>query len=445
MSIAVIILAAGKGTRMKSALPKVMHPIAGRPMILAVLEAAKALSPSHIVAVIGPDMEPLEKNILASNPDVQCVVQKNRLGTGDAVKTALPLLEGFIGDVVILYGDTPLIRLATLQKMLARLKDTDSPCMTVLGFNAADPAEYGRLIVNSDRLLEEIVEYREATDAQRRVTLCNSGVLAVNGALLRLLLESVTNQNSKQEYYLTDIIGIARKNNHICAFVEGHEQEVLGVNSRAQLAEAEAIVQQQLRLAAMENGATLIQPESVTFNYDTKIGCDVVIHPHVVFGGAVSIDDNVEIKSFSHIEGAVIESGAVVGPFARIRPKSVIHKHAHIGNFVEIKNTTVHEGAKANHLSYIGDAVIGSKSNIGAGTITCNYDGFKKSCTTIGENVFIGSNSALVAPVTIHDGAIVGAGSVITEDVPADALAIARVPQLTLAAKGKEIRKKKQS
>jgi bifunctional UDP-N-acetylglucosamine pyrophosphorylase/glucosamine-1-phosphate N-acetyltransferase len=442
MSTAVVILAAGMGTRMKSSLPKVMHPIAGRPMILAVMEAAQSLSPSKIIAVVGPDMQPLEQTIRSANPAAQCVVQHDRLGTGDAVKQALPLLEGFSGDVVILYGDTPLIRPATLQRMLAKLHDATAPCLTVLGFNAADPAEYGRLVVHNNAL-QEIVEYREASEAQRAITLCNSGVLAVKGALLATLLQSVTNQNSKQEYYLTDIIGIARQQGHCCAFVEGSEQEVLGVNSRQQLAEAEAIMQQQMRRQAMDNGATLIQPETVTLCYDTQIGRDVVIQPYVVFGKHVTIADNVEIRSFSHIEGAVIENGAVVGPFARLRPQSVIHKNAHVGNFVEIKNSHLHEGAKANHLSYIGDSSVGTHSNIGAGTITCNYDGFKKSSTTIGSNVFIGSNTSLVAPVTIGNGAIVGAGSVITEDVAENALAVARPKQVTVAGKGQEIRKRK--
>jgi bifunctional UDP-N-acetylglucosamine pyrophosphorylase / glucosamine-1-phosphate N-acetyltransferase len=443
--IAVIILAAGMGTRMKSALPKVMHPIAGRPMINAVIATAESLSPTKIIAVVGPDMKPLEQVIRMANSQVECVVQHERLGTGHAVKQAIPALKDFKGDIVILYGDTPLIRPVTLQKMLARLKEADSPCVTVLGFNAANPAEYGRLITSRDNILEEIVEYREATDAQRAITLCNSGVIAAKAPLLRELLALVTNQNSKKEYYLTDIIGLARAKGNLCAYVEGSEQEVLGVNSRAQLAEAEAIVQEQMRLAAMDSGATLIQPETVTFHYDTQIGQDVTIHPYVVFGKDVRIEDNVQIKSFSHIEGAIIEPGAIVGPFARVRPHSVIHKNAHVGNFVEIKNTHLNEGAKANHLSYIGDSDIGSHSNIGAGTITCNYDGYKKSRTVLGENVFIGSNSALVAPLTIGNGAIIGAGSVITDNVPEGALAVARGKQVTLVGKGQEMRKRKSS
>ena len=426
-------------------LPKVLHPVAGRPMVLAVLDAAKALSPAHTIVVIGAGMDQLENTIHSANPEAQFVIQNQPLGTGDAVKRAMTLLEGFTGDVVILYADTPLIQTSTLQQLLARLRENDNPALVALGFHAANPAEYGRMVTGENNTLEEIVEFREANEAQAAITLCNSGVMAVKGVVLPNVLSELRDNNSKKEYYLTDIVRIARKNRAICAYVEVWEQEVLGVNSRAELAKVELIMQQRLRVTAMNNGVTLIDPKTVTLCYDTKLGMDVTIHPHVVFGPAVRVYDNVTIKSFCHIEGAVIESGVVFGPFARLRPESIIHKNVQVGNFIEIKNSHLHEGSKVLHLSYIGDTIVGRQSNIGAGTITCNFDGFKKSNTTIGENVFVGSNSSLVAPVIIGDGAIIGAGSVITEDVPADALAIARTKQVTMAAKGKAIRKKKES
>lgn len=441
MDIAVIILAAGQGTRMKSRLPKVLHPLCGRPMVHTVLDLARSLSPTRIITVIGPDMEALQCSVTAFCPEAQCVIQTTQCGTADAVGAALPLLEGFSGKVVILYGDTPLIAENTVKKMLVGMEES---AVTVLGFCAKNPAEYGRLITHNDNELLSIIEFREASEEQKKITLCNSGVMTVKGTLLAELLAGVGNNNAKGEYYLTDIIALARDKGYGCRFIEADEEEVLGINSRQQLAEAEAVAQKRLRLRAMENGVTLIQPESVTFCADTVTGRDVVIHPHVVFGKNVVIEDNVEIKSFSHIEGATISSGAVIGPFARLRPSTTIGRDVKVGNFVEIKNASLQEGAKANHLSYIGDTDIGSNSNIGAGTITCNYDGFHKHKTVIGKNTLIGSNTSIIAPVVIGDGVIVGAGSVVLENVPDNALTLARSQQVILEGKGAEIRKRKQ-
>lgn len=442
MDIAVIILAAGQGTRMKSRLPKVLHPLCGRPMLHTVLETASLLSPKHIVAVIGPDMENVAASVREACPDAVCVVQLRQLGTADAVQAALPQLAGFSGPIVILYGDTPLIRPETVQAMLEMIQVKDC-AVTVLGFTPHDPAEYGRLVAEEGGELSAIVEFREASAEERRISLCNSGVMAIKGGLLPELLKGVDNHNAKGEYYLTDIIAIAKRNNQSCRFVEAEEEEVLGINSRQQLAAATHVAQKRLRLQAMENGATLIDPETVTFCFDTKLGRDVTIHPYVVFGTKVQVEEGVEIKSFSHIEGAVIGAGSLIGPFARLRTGSVIGKAAKVGNFVEIKNSHLGEGSKVNHLSYIGDADIGSKSNIGAGTITCNYDGFHKYRTTIGKDTLIGSNSSLIAPLTIGDGVIVGAGSVITANITDNALSISRAEQVNLEGKGEEIRKRK--
>jgi bifunctional UDP-N-acetylglucosamine pyrophosphorylase/glucosamine-1-phosphate N-acetyltransferase len=436
-NIAVILLAAGQGTRMKSAIPKVMHRLAGRPMILHLLDMLQPLAPAKTVVVVGPDMEQIDRAVAPA----PTVLQKDRLGTGHAVAQAKALLADFTGTVLILYGDTPLIGLATVQKLIEARKQA---VVVVLGFRPSDPGEYGRLLVGP-KGLTGIVEYKDATPEQRALTLCNSGVMAVDGAHLFRLLDRVGNDNAKGEYYLTDLVGLATSQGLPAAYVEADADELLGVNSRAELAAAERIVQRRLRDKAMAGGATLTDPASVFFCTDSQIGQDVTIGPHVVFGPGVSIADNVEIRPFCHLEGVTIASGAVIGPFARLRPGASIGEDAHIGNFVEIKNAVIEQGAKVNHLSYVGDARVGQRANLGAGTITCNYDGFDKHHTDIGAGAFIGSNSALVAPVEIGDGAVIGAGSVISKNVAADALAVARGSQMELPGWAGRFRDRKQA
>jgi bifunctional UDP-N-acetylglucosamine pyrophosphorylase/glucosamine-1-phosphate N-acetyltransferase len=417
--LAVIVLAAGKGTRMRSALPKVLHKVAGRSMIGHVVAAAEALGADPVVVVVAPGMDQVTAAV-APHP---VAVQHTQNGTADAVKAALDMLSGFGGDVLILYGDCPLIQAETLVRMRAERREE---AVTVLGIRVRGQSPYGRLVLAEDGTLDRIVEALDATDAERRIDLCNSGVMLIDGARLFDLLDSIGNDNAKGEYYLTDIVAAARRAGSVCRVVEAPAQEALGVNSRAELSVAEATMQKRLRRRAMENGATLIDPSSVWLAFDTELGADVTIEPSVVFGPGVRIGDGVEIRAFSHIENAVVENGAIIGPYARLRPGASIGEGAHIGNFVEIKNARIDKGAKANHLSYIGDADVGAGANIGAGTITCNYDGFGKFRTTIGAGAFIGSDTTLVAPVTIGAGAFTGAGSTVTEDVPDDALAIAR-------------------
>ncbi len=421
-SVAAVILAAGKGSRMKSDLPKVLHPLAGRPMVRHVLDAVAKLNPSRVAVVVGPGME----NVAAAVAPVPAVVQTKQLGTADAVRAAFGVLKGFEGDVIVLYGDTPLITPETMMKMVERQWEGDNPAVVVLGFRPADPGAYGRLIVNPAGGLEKIVEHLDASASERKVGLCNAGLMVFDGKRMFELLDHVDCNNAKGEYYLTDAVGLARARGYACAVVEAPEAEVMGVNCRAELAEAEKLIQQRLRRAAMDNGATLTDPDTVYFSPDTKLGRDVVVGPSVVFGPGVTVADRVEIKAFCHLEGATVAEGATIGPYARLRPGAEIGPGAHVGNFVEIKNGKLAQGAKVNHLTYIGDATIGAKANVGAGTITCNYDGFSKSRTEIGAGAFIGSNSSLVAPVKIGDGAIVGAGSVVVKDVEADALTVAR-------------------
>jgi bifunctional UDP-N-acetylglucosamine pyrophosphorylase/glucosamine-1-phosphate N-acetyltransferase len=421
---AVIILAAGLGTRMKSDLPKVLHPLANRPMIAHLLDTIAELVPERVVVVVGEEMEAVAKAV-APHPTA---VQSPRSGTAHAVMAARSTLADFDGDVLVVYGDTPLITLPTLEGMLAARRAPSDPAVVVLGFRPPDPGAYGRLILGPEGDLDAIVEAKDATLEQLAVGLCNSGVMAIDGSRLFGLLDRVNNDNAKGEYYLTDIVHLARSDGASCGFVEGSAHELIGINSRVDLAEAESIVQDGLRNRAMAGGATLTDPRSVWFSWDTELGRDVTIGPSVVFGPGMRIGNNVKIQGFCHFEGARVEDGAVVGPFARLRPGAVVGPDAHVGNFVEIKNATVETGAKVNHLSYIGDARVGAKANIGAGTITCNYDGFFKSHTDIGAGAFIGSNTCLVAPVTIGDGAIVGAASAIGKDVPADALAVTRGP-----------------
>ena len=421
--LAVIILAAGKGTRMRSSLPKVLHKVAGRSMIGHVVGAAEALNADPVVVVIAPGMD----DVAAAARPHAVAIQHQQHGTADAVKAARDALVGFAGDVLILYGDCPLIQAETLARMRAERRDE---AVTVLGIRVRGVSPYGRLVLAADGTLDRIVEALDATDAERRIDLCNSGVMLIDGARLFPLLDAVGNDNAKGEYYLTDIVAVARSSGALCRIVEAPAQEALGVNSRAELSVAEATLQTRLRKRAMENGATLIDPKSVWFAYDTKLGQDVTIEPNVVFGPGVTIGDKVEIRAFSHIEKATVETGAIIGPYARLRPGASIGQGAHIGNFVEIKNARIDAGAKANHLSYIGDADVGAGANIGAGTITCNYDGFGKFRTTIGAGAFIGSDTTLVAPVTVGAGAFTGAGSTVTENVPEDALAIARGRQV---------------
>ncbi len=425
-NVAAIILAAGHGTRMKSRLPKILHPLAGKPMINHLVDTVEVLNPAEVCVVVGEGMDAVTEAV-KPHPTA---IQKERLGTGHAVLTAREALGDFDGDLLILYGDTPLIGVETLKNLVKQRRGHLDPAVVVLGFHPADPGPYGRIVY--DREGGEVVAIVEALDAdpvQSTLTLCNSGVMCLDAKRAWGLLDRLDNNNAKNEYYLTDIVGLAHKAGHSCTLAEGREDELLGVNSRAELAAAEAAVQEGLRAAVLEGGATLVDPASVYFNHDTKIGADVTIGPNVVFGPGVEVGDNVEIRAFCHIEGAKIAPGALVGPFARLRPGADIGEDAHIGNFVEIKKSSVEKGAKVNHLTYIGDARVGAKANIGAGTITCNYDGFLKSHTDIGAGAFIGSNTALVAPVKIGDGAVVGANSAIAKDVEADSLAFTRAPQ----------------
>ncbi len=439
--LACIILAAGKGTRMKSDLPKVLHPLAGRPMVRHVLEAVAPLKPDLVIVVVGPGMEA----VAAAVAPHRTVIQERQLGTGDAVRAARPFLEGFDGDVLVVYGDTPLVTTETLDAMVAARRGHADPALVVLGMRPDDPGQYGRLVLNGAGGLERIVEFSEADETERSISLCNGGLMALDGRRLFGLVDRLSNDNSKGEFYLTDTVAIARELGYACAVVEGHAEEVLGVNSRAELAEAEAVLQRRLRRRAMDGGVTLIDPSTVWLSSDTRLGRDVTVGPSTYFGPGVTVEDGVEIKGFCHIEGAVIRSGAIVGPFARLRPGAEIGREAHVGNFVEIKNAHLGEGAKANHLTYLGDAEIGARANIGAGTITCNYDGFLKHRTVIGEEAFIGSNSALVAPVRIGDRANVAAGSVITREVAADALAIERAEQVEKPGWARNYRARKAS
>ena len=425
--IAAIILAAGKGTRMKSDLHKVLHPIAGRPMLLHLVHSVSALNPAITVVVTGAGREQVEAAVAPLG--IATALQAEQLGTGHAVAQAQAALSGFAGDVLILYGDVPLVTSATMQRMLDRLHADDAPATVVLGFRPADPGAYGRVIADADGQIVKMVEYKDASQPERAETLCNSGLMVARGADLFALLSRVGNDNAAGEYYLPDIVMLAAADGRRSAVIETAAGEVAGVNSRAELATVEGDWQAARRLQAMADGVTLIAPDTVWFAHDTVVGRDVVIEPNVVFGPGVTVADRVVIHAFSHISGATIGAGAEVGPFARLRPGAVMGEDSKVGNFVEMKSAVLGQGAKASHLSYLGDADIGPGANIGAGTITCNYDGYFKYRTNIGAGAFIGSNSALVAPVNIGDGAIVGAGSVVTADVAADSLALVRPPQ----------------
>ncbi len=423
----IVILAAGKGTRMKSALPKVLHKVAGRSMLGHVLAQAESVEGAGIAVVVGPDMDEVRTEVARLTPAAQVFVQENQSGTADAVLAARPALQDHNGDVIVLYADTPLIEATTLASLRAALDGGAG--VAVLGFEARDPTGYGRLLTVNENTLLAIREHKDASPEERKITLCNSGVLAFRLPDLLGVLNRIGNGNAKGEYYLTDAVEIARADGARAAVVRTPEDEVLGVNSRSQLAVAERIWQDRARQAAMDNGATLTAPETVFFSFDTVVGRDVIIEPHVVFGPGVTIADGAEIKAFCHFEGASIGANARIGPYARLRPGATLGHDVHIGNFVEVKNVAVGAGAKANHLSYLGDGSVGAGANIGAGTIFCNYDGFFKHKTEIGEGAFIGSNSSLVAPIKIGEGAYVGSGSVITKDVAPDALAIERSPQ----------------
>lgn len=435
-SLAAIILAAGKGTRMRSDLHKVLHPIAGKPMVMHLLDTVDALAPAKKILVVGDRAEQLE----AAINDVEFVAQTEQHGTGHAVQMAMPALKGFSGDILILYGDVPFIPLDVMNAL--QTARAHAP-LVVLGFEASDPGAYGRLILDNHGSLQKIVEYKDATDAERAVTLCNSGMMLIAGDKAAEWLAALTNNNAAGEYYLTDLVEIARADNANVAVVTATEADVMGVNSRADLAAAEAAFQGRARCAAMESGVTLIAPETVFFSHDTKLGRDVTIEPNVVFGPGVTVEDGVTIKAFSHLEGATVGSAASVGPYARLRPGADIGAGSKIGNFVEIKKAKLGRGVKVSHLTYLGDATVGADANIGAGTITCNYDGFLKYQTTIGAGAFIGSNSSLVAPVTVGAGAIVGAGSVVTTDVADDALAVSRAKQREIKEYAAKFRAKK--
>lgn len=424
--LACIILAAGKGTRMKSDLPKPLHTVAGAPMLAHVIETAERLSPEKIIVVIGSDMEAVAT---LAHPHI-CVVQEKQNGTGGAVLAAKNALAGFKGDVLVLFGDTPLVKPETLEEMIAQRQNPKTG-LVYAAMTRDDPASYGRMILNKDKTLQKIVEFKDANPAERKIKLCNGGLVCADGAHLFKWLAKVTTQNAQGEYYLTDLPPIAKKDGLTTRIVTVHPDEMAGVNSRSDLATVEKLAQGVLREKFMAGGVTLTDPDTVYFSHDTQIENDVTIGPNVFIGTGVTIKNGAEILPFCHLEGVEIGAQAKIGPFARLRPGTVIGEKAKVGNFVEMKKTALGKGAKVNHLSYIGDTDVGAKANVGAGTITCNYDGFDKHQTIIGAEAFIGSNTCLVAPVTVGKGSMTGAGSVITKDIPDNALALERGQQTT--------------
>jgi bifunctional UDP-N-acetylglucosamine pyrophosphorylase/glucosamine-1-phosphate N-acetyltransferase len=432
-----IVLAAGEGVRMRSARPKVLHELAGRSMLAHTLSTVLEGATGDITVVVGPNGDRVAAEALQAAPQAKIAIQPQRRGTADAVLAARDQIERGYDDILVVYADIPLIEASTLAAMRSEL--ASDAYVVALGFAAADPAGYGRLIERNERLIA-IREEKDASAEERASRLCNAGPIAFSGAEALNFLDAVTPDNAQNEYYLTDIVEIANARGLVARALIAKENEVMGVNDRAQLAAAEAALQHRLRRRAMAIGATLTAPETVFLSFDARIGRDVLIEPHVVIGPGCNIEDGAVIRSFSHLEGARVAGGAIVGPFARLRPGADIAAKARIGNFVEIKQSEIEEGAKVNHLTYIGDARVGANANIGAGTITCNYDGFAKHRTDIGAGAFIGSNSALVAPVTIGDGAYIGSGSVITKSVEADALAVARGRQETKAGWTKAFR-----
>ena len=436
---AAVILAAGQGTRMKSPLPKVLHPVGGRSMLDRAIDAALGAGCDRVVVVVGTHSPKVREAAIKRVGEGCIAVQDPPLGTGHAVNAARALLKDFDGTVIVSYADTPLVSAAVLKPVFELAEKAD---LAVMGFEAADPGAYGRLVMRDDNL-DAIVEAREATPEQRAITACNSGIVACDRELMFSLLSDVKNENSKGEYYLTDVVGLARARGLQPKVTMTSEDDVLGANSQAELAVAERVWQDGVRKTFMDNGVHMPAPETVFFCFDTKIEAGVVIEPNVVFAEGVTVKSGAVIRAFSHLEGAKVGEGALIGPYARLRPGADIGKDAHIGNFVEVKNVTVGEGAKANHLSYLGDGEVGARSNIGAGTIFCNYDGYFKHRTVIGAGAFIGSNASLVAPVTIGDGAMTASGSVITRDVPADALAVARGQQADKPGWAKAFRDRK--
>ncbi|MES2120166.1 MAG: bifunctional UDP-N-acetylglucosamine diphosphorylase/glucosamine-1-phosphate N-acetyltransferase GlmU [Pseudomonadota bacterium] len=437
---AVVILAAGQGTRMRSDTHKVLHPIASQPLLLHLLDRVDALGADKRVVVVGKGREQVERAIAGRGVDL--AIQAEQKGTGHAVQQAEQALAGYDGPVLILYGDTPFVEAETLRRMIDRLDGDGGPGVVVLASEPDDPLKYGRIILGQGDHIAKMVEYKDASEEERAVRLCNSGMMAVRAADLFRWLGKVDNDNAAQEYYLPDIVNIAAAEGRDAVVIVGDPYEAAGVNSRAELAHLELEWQRRRREQVLDEGATLIDPESVWFAFDTRLGRDVTVEPHVVFGPGVSVADGATIHAFSHIEGATIGAKASIGPFARIRPGTVLGERTKVGNFVELKKAEVADGAKVNHLSYVGDASVGAKANIGAGTITCNYDGFGKYKTVIGAGAFIGSNTALVAPVSIGAGAIVGAGSVITSDVEPDSLALERSEQKGLAGWAKRFRER---
>lgn len=426
MPVSVIILAAGQGTRMNSDLPKVLHALGAAPLLHHAMRAAQSLDPDRTIVVAGHGAEAVSKAAKAFDPDMQIVLQAEQRGTGHAVQQAAPLLTGVTGDAIVLYGDTPFLRAETLGRMMqARARHS----VVFLGFPAQDPARYGRMVTDGEELLR-IVEFKDATPEERSLTLCNSGVVCADTALLLDLVAQLDSANAAGELYLTDIVALARVRGLSAGVVIGDEAETLGIDTRAQLARAETLFQTAMRTEALENGVTLTAPDTVFFALDTHIGRDAIIAPNVVFGPGVTVESGAVIHAFCHLEGCHVSRGASVGPFARLRPGAELAEDVHVGNFVEIKNAVLDEGVKVGHLTYLGDAHVGEHTNIGAGTVTCNYDGVMKHRTEIGARAFIGSDTMLVAPVTIGAGAMTASGSVITTDVPAEALALGRARQV---------------
>ncbi len=422
-ALAAVVLAAGKGERMRSSKPKALHEVAGREMVAHVIDTLGELAPERIVCVTGPGME----EVAAAAAPARAVVQPEPLGTAHAVLTAREALAGFEGAVLVLFADTPLIRAETMQALTAAVEG--GAAVAVLGMRPSVANEYGRVVLDQAGRPETIVEWRDAGPQARALPVCNAGVMAVDGRRLFALLDRVGNDNARSEYYLTDLVALARADRLETTLVEAPEEEALGVNSRAELARAEAVMQRRLRARAFEAGVTIAMPETVHLSHDTRFGRDVTVGSHSVFLTGVTVEDHVDIRAFCHLEGAVVRAGARVGPYARLRPGADVGPGAGVGNFVEVKNAVLEAGVKANHLAYIGDAHVGADANIGAGTITCNYDGFRKHRTEIGAGAFVGSNTALVAPVSVGPGAVVGAGSTVSRDVEADALVVERARQ----------------
>ena len=437
MDLAAVILAAGKGTRMNSNIPKVLHQIAGMPMLGHVLQLTESLKIKNPFVIVGHESDAVKSFIQKQGINASCIDQTEQLGTGNALKCAKESLKKFDGNLIVLYGDVPFIQNNTILSMLDRLKQGVD--LSILGFNTPNPINYGRIIIGKGDEINEVVEEKDCSPSQKEIKMCNAGIYCGSSKLIFSLLSKLTNQNSNNEFYLTDIVRLAKEEGFKTCLVETTPFETQGINSRLDLANAEVYYQKQLREKALNNGVTLINPRTIYLSYDTVIRKDTVIHPNVIFGPSVQIETNVEIFSFSHLEGCRIAQGSKIGPFARIRPDTRIEENVKIGNFVEVKNSVFKKGSKANHLSYIGDAQVGSKSNIGAGTVFCNYDGVSKHFTEIGENAFIGSNSSLVAPLKIGSNTLVGSGSVITRDVPNNALAISRPAQKNKTTLGKRI------